>query len=1541
MSSSASSKRPSVKSYGQAISSESRRAFAIKIKWRWLLGLVVGIGVFSLLFFVRYRTQSEKLTDAMIERADQLEADGEWLGAANYLFRYLQLRPRDDDVWARLAETYGAKAVTLDEKERGIELLYRALGIVTDPQQVTKLNRDLAELLVEVGRYPEAEARIETLQDEAFSTRIQALARLSKSRSGDASAKDEAFESLEAALKINPGDVELASTAAMMLRTESISSVPTRTEREKRANEIMENMIGEDANQANAQAWLALYFYRISFSLPDHQTCLDKALELGPEDIGIVSAAANQALQDVFRSGNQQVVAEQDEQLSHADELYQRVIRLTPRQSVGYIGLGSVRMLQQKNDEACAVWREGLEKTSDDPVELNRRLATVLLAQGKPEEAEKVIEDLAVAVANLVGRWDLTLSRKQSLLLESRVNFLRAKLALARRQEIEALRLLQGVIQTWEQVAADQGPSSERLEMYSLLAALYNSTGQFDLAAGSGKKAASLALKSPSTQLLAAEAFAAAGDWQSAVDHYGRALEIDKEAISGDVWLGVVRAHLRLQASMPVAARSWQSFQEALEAAQRVKPDEWRLKLIEVDQVMLSEGSEGKQRALQILAAAESGTPDDAALFRQLAVAYQRLGDSQGSNRAARRFVELSESQAAKHLLAAELLALRGDLDKARPQVEKALSLAEGDERRDALGLSNALYRRAGNIKAVREGLLELHRTFPAQRSYLLNLAELDLAQRDFQQLEAWEQQLQQLEGAEGVYWRYYRANRLLLSGSRDEDAIKTAATLNAEIASLRPSWPKTDSLDALVRLSHGDEAGAIDAYQRLIEAGAGDVSSLRILVGLLYRAQRFAEADEYMKRWKSVVDESQNLASLSIAVAMQLDDVAEAVARARETVQRQPDSPMPKVWLAQALEMNDELDEAGEVLKSAARDHAKEARVWAALFSYFVRRNDAKSAEATLASMVKQSDASESERAFLAAQGYELLGKTEQAEKLYRRAVELDPKRLEPRLRLAAQFLTTDPTQAESLLRECLALNAESRPARRMLSIILAARGGQEAWQEAQALMASSPLERLDPIDNRLKAVALARRGGQQNIAEARELLKKLVESADPPAAIDRLLLASLYELEGKPLAADEQFQATMKEYEAEVSHAVTYVNFLLRYNRPSEADAVLDRENVRAALESLGLAGRGQLLLLKARCVAMEGRTEDIRPMIQKWIDTAESGTDQDAQQAEVYNLLAQVYEAVEEYDEAVAWRRKVVSLVPKAYGMLVRQLCLAGRHVEALEVLSSMGQADQDKPGFAPMLVSVMVTGNAPESVFLPIERQLGELLKKHPEDADVLYSLATVHAMQDRNEDAATLLEKANRARPGVVPVLNNLATVLGEIPGRQSEALAYIDEAIAISGQQAALLDTKGTILARMGDSNQAIAVLSQVVSTPNVDPRMVLHLALAYYRSGDERQARAMFQKALEGGVQSQVLTKADKLLLEELADKFGRSALDAAKRRDPTSSLRSGSSRFDASAASLRSLKKESHETLSLLPCLDIHPVGDRDFRSASGSHV
>jgi uncharacterized protein HemY len=123
----------------------------------------------------------------------------------------------------------------------------------------------------------------------------------------------------------------------------------------------------------------------------------------------------------------------------------------------------------------------------------------------------------------------------------------------------------------------------------------------------------------------------------------------------------------------------------------------------------------------------------------------------------------------------------------------------------------------------------------------------------------------------------------------------------------------------------------------------------------------------------------------------------------------------------------------------------------------------------------------------------------------------------------------------------------------------------------------------------------------------------------------------------------------------------------------------------------------------------------------------------------------------------------------------------------------------------------------------------------------------------------------------KQQPKSIPVLNNLAMILAEIPAQRDEALKLIDRAIAIAGQQPGLLDTKGAILVYQGQPAKAVLLLEAAAREASHDSRHRFHLAAAYHGLGQTAKAKEQLTAAIGQQLEKQVLTTTDRRLLADL----------------------------------------------------------------------
>lgn len=188
---------------------------------------------------------------------------------------------------------------------------------------------------------------------------------------------------------------------------------------------------------------------------------------------------------------------------------------------------------------------------------------------------------------------------------------------------------------------------------------------------------------------------------------------------------------------------------------------------------------------------------------------------------------------------------------------------------------------------------------------------------------------------------------------------------------------------------------------------------------------------------------------------------------------------------------------------------------------------------------------------------------------------------------------------------------------------------------------------------------------------------------------------------------------------------------------------------------------------------------------------------------------------------------------------------------------------------------VLVSILASGNPTQEDFQSAEPVLLDAAEKDQDDVALMFSLANVRIMQQRLNDAEQLYRQVLQLKPKHLLALNNLATLLSEQPAKSQEAIRYIDEAISIAGSQPSLLDTKGMALVHGGKSADAVPLLKSAASSVDGDPRFVFHLAVAYLRVNDKKNAEDAYAKAVKDRLHEQFLTEKDKQLLAELQREF------------------------------------------------------------------
>ncbi len=1466
-------RRPSVRS-------KTMRIFNTRL----LVKTLIAAAVIGPAAYFWYAAQVKWTAEAMLERAEKLVEEKDDASAAQYYFQYLKLRPDDAGVQVLLAETFDRAVKDAPSKVQAVEYYYQAIGVAPADKR-RPLHRRLAELLIELRRFvpAEEEARelLELDQNDPQGRRLLALALYGQSRSGAVGRDRDSVlvsEALQRARELNPGDAEIAGILANVYRHQpqllgEEQQGLSDAERRKLADQVVDNLVA--ASPDDAKALLTRYRYRTRYRLPEAKNDLAAALDHNPDDLEVVLQAAYQARRDA-ESAQREGGEAKDVQayFEQARKHYEHAIEISPSEEPAYLWLGELYARQGKPDRAVETWRRGLEKGNKESIDLNSRLAGLLIAQGRLDEADKTLGGLE----RTTERIGPMLPPPAKLALKRSNDSLRAKWLVRKGRYLEAIPLLRRVAVGRQSAAAEVARS---LQAWQWLGVAYSAIGQWDQAALAYEQATALGPKMVSPRLQAAAAWAMAGRPDAAETCYEQALSLDA---APETWIALARARFQREVRAPRAARNWDSFDKALVEAKKSHEEKpfanaWRLKLLEADYLV----ARGRQReqpdqairdAVELCRAAEREYPDAAGLWRALVAAYERIDRPADADRVLKRLEGMKGQAGVACLLQARLQTGREQYERARKTLTAGLETLP-DEMRPALRREFVrVALREGRPDQMREQLLELHQQEPTNLKPVIRLVELAFEAGKFPEIERWEKELRKLEGPDGLFWRFYQARRLLAEARGPDDAkLIQASKLQTFIQNQRPAWPKAYLLLGLLSEARGKFERAAEAYQEAVRLGERLPLAYQRLVSLLLQMDRVDEADHYLLLMQDQIAPSETLSSLEMVVAARRGQIDRALETARRGVQQRPEDPIARLWLGQMLLAGDKIEDAETTLKKAVELAPGDTRTLGGLFGFYIRTNRPTRARETLQEIIENEKLSETQRASILARGYELLGDWEQAKANYRKAARLDADDAAAQLRLARYLLRTsageDRSEPEQLLRGVLERWPDSSPARWMLAELLVERGGEQQWQEAQRLVEEAGKDRTVPeVGRRVQAMLLTRRGGKENLAKAKQILEELVVSAKKAVASDRQWLARLYEIDGKVESARRQYLKLVTRENPSAAHLASYVELLLRHDLFDEADPWLKK------LEAL-LPDKLGTTTLRAHWLRGKGQSAKIEPLVEALAEKfLKDLAKNKPREAELSLRVGNLYSTVDQNQAAERWYRRLVALAPERYEPLASALARQGRTREAVELCRGAAISDTStRPAL--ILAVVLLTGNPSAEDFQLAEPMLAKAAADHKDDVDLLSALAGVRVVQQRIDEATGLFRRVLTLKPTDVATLNNLATLLAEQPGKRQEALEYIERAIRIVGPQPGLLDTKGMIFVFEDKPDEAVPLLEEAAATPQADPRYHFHLAVAYDRAGEAEKARAAFLAARKGNLTRQVLTPLDRQMLADLEKKF------------------------------------------------------------------
>lgn len=1511
------------------MTTDSSRMIRRTINWPVLVASVVIVAAVAGGLYLLHDYRLGQTAGELLEMAKQQEEKSDWFKAADYLNRYTRLRPDDIAAKGRLALDFGRYAKDVPAsgpKVQGVGMYYRALSGGQTEQEIP-LRLGLLELLLEVGRFPEAEREskkvLEREPENPLALRALALSLYSQLANGsiaDTATKDQQIvKTMEVAQKLNPSDALLATVISTVFRQYPLvvqAEYPGLSERQRqsRADQNFDQFVQKNAESGSA--YLARSVYRSKYGLPGADADLENAIRLAPEDPDVVMATAMaefarsrtvQSSRDEAGSAKHLVKAK-----SHFEKLVGGAAGRHSEQA--YLGLGDTFLLDKQFERAVETWQKGLGKfkATTTLIGFHARIAEAAMSQGRQDLAAESLD----AIDQLLGKIGGSIPREAKVDLQRGQDLRRASWHLKKADFAAAVPLLRQVI-----VSQPSGDKNIQLTLHAWmqLGGVSANRGEWSEAASAFDQAASLEPDAVVARLAASTSWLNAGRPDLANERAEQALQHTDVA---DAWLALAAAQIRLQSQLPTEQQSWLRLETALdklgtEKQQLAEP--WRVEFLRVEHVLAKAKSAndtagGVRRAVELLQAAEQRYPDEPTFWSQLAVAYQSLNDPESSAHALAAVRRLATDPSEAALLEARLASLGGDPAKAQRLLQLGLkSVSPRMESKMREELINATLLAKERSKARNMLVVESERQ-PQNVATLRRLAELDLEDKNLEGMKAWESKLQALGPAGEPYARYYRVCRLFQStNSADEQNLHECLRELEQVLLARPTWAEASTLRGAVEQRLGRKTQAVAAYERAIQLGERRLQVFEQLIALLDGLKRTAEVDRYLTRLEAEVPLSQRLAEFAMNYQSRQDRPQEALEIAQTRAKQRPDDPVAQLWLGRLLSVGKKFSDAETPLLRAIELSPGDERPWNVLVECYASSGQKDRLHKLIDQLNSQNALDAGQKELVLARCHEFLGNREEAERHYTRASEAAPMDAGLHLRVAQYFLRRDPSQAKLHLESALKLEPSLTQAKQMLAIAHTALGENE--QAAELLSVANERGLVAAGDIRLNALLLLQRGGPANLAEAATKLEELLgREADVASdhATDRLLLAQVYEQQSRIAAnaadrddrlkaGEEQLRQVGQDAAATPMQQAALIQFYLRHDRKSEAAAALDqldRKVEAAAKKDASIVGvlaalwlqQGspqraekwlttfesvetnplRVLALKAQCAVALDANKDllgiVNPPARSLFEAATGGEDRQRIAAGV----GDIYSSLKHPAGAEEWYRLLWNEDPLKYAPLANALQRQGKFSEAIELCSAASRVDASvQPYLA--LANILVEGKPTAEDFQAAEVILSEGLKRFESDARMLNAVGMVRLLQKRDADAVALFRKVVAASPQSVSALNNLAMLLAENPNDRAEALKLIDKAIAIAGEDSSLLDTKGAILLYSGRSADAVPILESATRDAGADPRHHFHLALAYRDLGKLEGAKQQLETALSRDLATMVLTNMDVQLLAEL----------------------------------------------------------------------
>ncbi|MEI8213744.1 MAG: tetratricopeptide repeat protein [Planctomycetota bacterium] len=1384
----------------------------------------------------------------------------------------------------------------------------------TSHDKIPDLRVRVIELLISSGRYEEAMAEIDALVGikpipgllrDMTRCRVGLLLagrpepvenkeRLDDSEWYLAAKSNPPIDLLVNTMFDHPGDLELTRLLAEIClnRPKLIESSSLAAQSDfdikQMALESADRLLLENENSLDA--WLLHGTIAALVDPSMAESDFDRAAEMFPESIQVSRAAGlffvNQSQREAARGS----IESRDAYLERAEPLLEKYRSSQKTADLPVLAaLGDLHAMRGNYQDAIQVWEQGCRTCQPPTIDLHFRIVDAQLNSGSLTRAYQALNNLDEALTQQSNV--LTKETQRDLTRVTKQYWIQYAIAKGDRATLQ--RLLDSLVKN---IATEN--IDTRAATIEFIAASYMKIGKWERAYAAYCDA--LSLRPAADRLLRGASLAAMRSNQMA-DSGAKLRLIEKKSFNDWVMLAsmALESHRRRQnlavLTLDVARDALVQARLVANAENNSPSNPWIIDILESELAIQMAAPEERQELIgnvsKDLVAICDADSDAVDLWQTAIVTLNRWGQRTLADGLMERFVLHHPDHEFSIVKRARSLATSQSREIARGVVWSALQEKPNSDTllQGYFELSDASPAWAAEVDALIArlnddadrlamlGRMAIKVPFPA---VAVPSQERKSVRNDdapwTMSLKRIEERLRTIEGNEGIEWRTLRAQRLLrlaeVDAKPDWGQIRELAKY---LTVKQPSLPIGYKLSGIVLDKAKKPSEALTMFQNAISLGEADVRIFERTCELLHEEGKFDEARTLIEQLGTRTNASARVESIALQLSgdqpEQLLDIAKAGVEAR------PSDPMAWVWYATVLvstsrtateeEQRSSMELAHDAIDRAVFLAPNDLRVVNAEFHFYTVTNQTDKYARPM-ERLKNNESIPSALRYVALGRMEYAsGALEESIACFRSAIESGADEVAVSL-LIAQSLRAQRKigLAIDTLEAAYKKAPQQAEVRRMLASTLAIRGNATDWSRLQLILTARPSANTDQ-DLQLLATLYAQRGFPSDLAKAKSILDQSISKSSAPTG-EELYRVGMISYRAALLHEEsdqtQKGQELRSEAEAHLRSAIAkepvkpvyrqvYANLLLDSNQSHEA---LNQAKTLLHIDSESFESH----LIMARTLKAKGEMLAAIATLEEWLDTQRIKHLQSRSEDKILGAIGsatagfmvlglheqamQLLKEMETISEAASL--DVLTAMTSAEDVTIRSMA-----IELLLEKAKEHSADATKRSrIAVAVANAMIGRKMGSSQKSNGEAFLVEVQSENPSQLAIQQIITNYWILQNNIQRSIEGLRTILKITPDDPVALNNLACALGESDSGTAEGLILIDRAMTLVGELPDLLDTKGTLLMRSGNINDAIDKF-EAAAKAGQDPRIVLHWYIAL-RRGNRLKAAKLVQSRID-----------------------------------------------------------------------------------------